>query len=526
VDVTDFSSNKCKYNLNISQNNNMVKIISVVSKPTARRYYNLLKDNATTNVICTSPINTYTGITLVTKITGTNGVSMTTKPSLYASLPTINVGPSTPHNLNSSELLSYLDQSTMDITGMDVTKFNNDNILPDGSYTLCFVAKQYNAGTWFDVSDVNLGCANFSVITDPIKFTVIYTPPVVTNFEDYKSKLTVTATSQSEHPQSRIGLRMKSSSVEISTITSNPTVYNIVPNTPLILNASDYSWLFDRTSVNVTGIPNNQFQVDANLPDGFYSLCFEAYDPQNILVSNTGVGCANINVVNTTATKINNGQTPFNEPPIIILPSCGSTAQVTFPQNVVLSWLPSSSAVALGKLSPQSYIIRVVEMLNDKQDPYDAIRTATTPFFFEKTVIGNSYIYGPADPKLEDGRRYAFVIIIDQDRETYRNHGQSDVCWFQYGMPLVDSADKIITPKGSNIFVKKTIPNKLSIKLLSPESNVQLKPDVNKKGNKYYTFKWDGPLKKYVDEKYQIRIVEYKDTSLAVEKAIYNRQVS
>lgn len=123
----------------------------------------------------------------------------------------------------------------------------------------------------------------------------------------------------------------------------------------------------------------------------------------------------------------------LNEAPKTIMPMCNSNVTLSVPQNIIFTWLDPSASLQLGNTDlpngVQEYVLKIVEIIGS-QSANDAIKYPTIPPFFEKTILGTSYIYGPADPPLKPAAKYAYTVSVKYNSKQYQNNGVSDVCMF------------------------------------------------------------------------------------------------
>lgn len=178
--------------------------------------------------------------------------------------------------------------------------------------------------------------------------------------------------------------------------------------------------LFDVERLVFSGISKAALVRGNGLPEGIYTICLRAHDAQTNeqLSGDEPIGCSNpINVTNL-------------EPPILINPHCDTeTVSGYTPQNVLFTW-----TFPAGAPPDTEYYLTIVEMLDPRKNPNDAFLSATTPVFFEERVMGNAFLYGPAQPTLVAGRRYAYAVTAKDpnNRLVFRNGGRSEVCSFFY----------------------------------------------------------------------------------------------
>jgi len=264
-----------------------------------------------------------------------------------------------------------------------------------------------------------------------IAVNVLINPPYPLHLNDYinyGSTLVVTVTNTGTSSE-EIYLRGSISGDNGVSITSNP---DIIPATFITINAgqtlvlygNDLEPYFNFNRALITGIDRNLLVSNQALPEGYYTVCVEAYDHRTNELLSDPPGCGFFNV-------------RFIEPSIITSPICGDTIQALNPQTMVFSWTP-----AIGAPATTQYQLKIAEVFPAERNPYDAIHSATTPPFFEQTVYGYSFVYGPGQPTLEPGKKYAYTITaIDPAGETtFINNGESEVCTFIYGsapLPII-----------------------------------------------------------------------------------------
>jgi len=206
-----------------------------------------------------------------------------------------------------------------------------------------------------------------------------------------------------------------------------------VPPVPIVLgpgenrrlNSSELAELFSEENLLVSGASRTSILRDRLLPEGTYQLCIRAYrydsPGHTVPLSNEFMGCSNPFLVQYLET-----------PEIIAInsESCGATLSPTSPQNVNVQWTTPAGAPG-----GTEYVVTIAEIIPDDRRPEDAIRSATSPVFLQRTVFSPMLLLGAADPMFEEGRRYA-VRIQARNPVTgsyFRNNGYSPVCWFQYG---------------------------------------------------------------------------------------------
>jgi TANFOR domain-containing protein len=272
-----------------------------------------------------------------------------------------------------------------------------------------------------------------------INIAVQILPPYPTKFTDYASRpqlMIITVTNVSTVRQ-KVQLRGTVTGDNGITISAKPGYRSsmpieIEPGQAKSLNGNDLAFFFDYSRLDYVGITQNEFINKGGLPEGSYQLCIRAfnYDNNEPLSAEQPAGCSNFFSISSL------------EPPVIISPYQEEIVGNGAGQVFVLRWnTPVSTPPSV------RYRIKMVEILGNR-NPNDAIMTATQPYFFEKEVSGNMYVYNPADPQLTPGRNYALMVeAFDPFGATpFRNQGRSEVVGFTYGQALTTLLPKPQTP--------------------------------------------------------------------------------
>lgn len=225
------------------------------------------------------------------------------------------------------------------------------------------------------------------------------------------------------------------------------------PNIPFTLTVGDLQDVFDVNQLNTRGISMSDIERKNGLPEGIYQVCVRAYDfsRQTVPLSpEAPMGCTTIRL-----TRL--------EPPMLVKPFEDEDVASFQPQNMIFSW-----TMPAGAPPGTQYKLKIVEIFDKKRNPNDAYLSSTQPPFFEKVVSGNVYVYGPADPQLVNGRKYAWAVTaLDQIRlsaerttsegTAFRNGGRSEIRAFTYKQkeatkvdfkePLTGKKKTPLTPK-------------------------------------------------------------------------------
>ncbi len=442
------------------QNVNVVTISSQVLPP-----YNVPLDQLKDNLRATIYSSGTTRIFLTLSITGDNGISIQSNNasidyiSLTGGIPL--TMPDRAYNFDNLFL-----QNNLTFNGVNPASVYQ-NGLPPGNYQVCLRAWYTESSPATDPAPI--GCSSISIIPPSVNIQVIEKPPFTPNF--YNLEDNTFATVQSTQTTS-IRLKVQIKGDNGVTIATDPnfmpsSYIDLQANVPLTLTASDLYLYFNPENMVFSGIRKEEVQ-QSGLPEGHYRVCMQAYSPDGQMLSaDDPRGCSN------------QFEIRFLDPPMIISPVCGKEFTNTGLQSIVFSWTPSPGAPA-----GTPYTLRIVEITDTTVPPPDALQTATTPAFFEKTVFGTtSVFYGPAQPVLEEGRSYAFQVIAGTeslDRQVdftgsvrFKNGGKSEPCYFKWGknefvnpVMFTQSSEPEVTPitPNTNILPYTTVKGKLRYK--------------------------------------------------------------
>ncbi len=258
-----------------------------------------------------------------------------------------------------------------------------------------------------------------------IKITVL--PPYPSHFTDYASRPQQIMIMITNTGNTALNIQLRGSingdngvSIRVSQQYKAASPIHLNPLETKNLSGSDINALFDYNQLVYSGITRDQLVTQGNLPEGNYEICARAYDyaTNAPLSEDQPSGCSNIFPVSSV------------EPPTIIKPFDGESLSTLGGQNFVITW-----STPAGSPPSTQYTVEMVEIL-DNRSPENAIMTATSPMFFQSTVMGSSVLlYGPAQPTLTVGRRYALMVVAKDPTNTvtFRNNGQSEIIGFTYG---------------------------------------------------------------------------------------------
>jgi TANFOR domain-containing protein len=243
------------------------------------------------------------------------------------------------------------------------------------------------------------------------------------------------------------------------------TKANYKPPQPLVLQINQLLQadinvlrdLFDDSKLTYTHISAEDIIKKNGIPEGNYQVCIQVFDYNTGLpVSDLATGCRQIRIASL-------------EPPVLMKPLENESIKPFQPQSLLFSW-----TVPAGAEPGTKYRLRIVEILEPKRNINEVYRNATP--FYETEVSANVLLYGPSQPPLVKGRKYAWAVtaLPGPKGSAYRNRGLSVVRGFVFG---------------------ETLPAPVAdmVKLVYPADKASVTPDPNPVKN-YTTWDYDPSL--------------------------------
>ena len=394
----------------------------------------------------TPPIN----IKLFASLTGDNGIQITTNQTALSILNQISLTATQPTQVvNALYIRNLFDLDNVTIQGTTATSLQTSG-LPAGNYQLCIQAVTADpdpfTGAQAGAPASDQICGNSFNIAPPSAsisiLNVLLIPPYSNRISDFltnPSKVVITVHNKSTFQQYKIKLLASlrgDNGVQIST---NPANLNLLPEITLksgqptvVLNATSLSNLFNLEGVTFKGITYNDLVNGNGLPEGSYELCVTPVaaeaDPATQQLAGQPLSdekCSNLFAVNNI------------EPPVIINPISGTDMMVKVPQNILFNW-----SIPVGVKAGIQYDFKMVEIQDTLRDVNDAMQSATYPAFFERANTSNVMLYGPGDPPLTPGFKYAYIVTASDpgNNAIFRNGGRSEVGYFTYRLLKISSA--------------------------------------------------------------------------------------
>ncbi|GGD49624.1 hypothetical protein GCM10011514_12230 [Emticicia aquatilis] len=289
-----------------------------------------------------------------------------------------------------------------------------------------------------------LFCTFWANAQFPVNVTVQLIPPYSTRLSDYANNpgKAIIMLRNTQPRAITVYLRANITGDNGIQIFTNPNFrasrsITLQPNIPYTLNISDLQDVFDINQLSTRNITIDDIERKNGLPEGIYQVCVRAYDftrQTTPLSAESPLGCTSVRLTQL-------------EPPILIKPFEDEEVRPIQPQNIIFTWSPSAGAAP-----GTQYRLKIIELFDPKRNPNDAFLASTQPAFFEKTVSGNVYVFGPADPQLVVGRKYAWAVTaLDQisaggrttkEGTAFRNGGRSEIRSFIYKDSNAKEAEK------------------------------------------------------------------------------------
>lgn len=259
----------------------------------------------------------------------------------------------------------------------------------------------------------------------PVDITVQLVPPYTSRIVDYVSpgneKLRIIALQRDLTQASyRFFLRMEVSvNGQVLFRTSRnwqPTPITVAPGTPVILDGADLQPYFDANHLDFVNFNRDQYMVNPNLPEGYTSICFTAYDYSRPDVAVSQNNCGNYFLA-------------LPEPPMLNYPACGMQVRALSPQQVIFSWIPMN----MGNAAAQNTVYEFSLYENrDNRNPNDIVQNIAPIYTYRTSAT--TQIYGPGEPVLQTGFNYVWRVqaVDEKGQQAFKNNGFSQPCSFTY----------------------------------------------------------------------------------------------
>lgn len=256
----------------------------------------------------------------------------------------------------------------------------------------------------------------------PVTAAVQTLPPFTPNLSDWSDplndKIGVTLLlNDRAQPGFQVQLRMTIEGQGIRLQTSQdwaPTPIPLSYGIPAQLSGVDLMEYFDLDHLVFSGISRDQYLTQGGLPEGTYSICFEAYD---LVRANEGAA---------SLTACSFVQARLLDPPVILSP-IGQQRPIN-PQLLLVQWQARHTASFMTDYTLEIYQEDpglTPEQIFSLQQPYVETRLSG----LTSTVIDASF------PVLQQGEKY-FARVKAEDpmgASVFKNGGYSELAFFTYG---------------------------------------------------------------------------------------------
>jgi hypothetical protein len=259
----------------------------------------------------------------------------------------------------------------------------------------------------------------------PLELTTQLVPPYSSRIVDYaapqneKLRLVVIQRDLTQ-PSYRFFLRMELSvnGKVLFRTSSNwfPNSTTITPGVPTIFGGTDLQQYFDINHLEFVNYSAQQYLSNPNLPEGFATICFTAYDAGRPDVAVSLSGCGNYYLT-------------LPQPPVLNYPACGTQVTGLQPQQMIFSWTPMN----MGNLASATTLFNFSLYENrDNRNPNDVVQTVA-PIYTLQTAAP-TIVYGAGEPALQDSMNYVWrVQAFDRlGNQSFVNNGFSQPCSFSY----------------------------------------------------------------------------------------------
>ncbi|QMW03322.1 fibronectin type III domain-containing protein [Spirosoma foliorum] len=272
----------------------------------------------------------------------------------------------------------------------------------------------------------------------PVQATPIVMPPYSLNWTDYTTNERMLRVylllKDLTKPQVQVALHLHLQGVGIDIHTrdgflpSHPLT--LLPGQPVTLTGPELAEYFQPQNLDIQGLDPAFLYQGGQLPEGLYSFSIEAYEyDRGRQVSNTGTALFSVFLA---------------YPPLLTLPKANAQLTASQPQQQLFQWMPRNTA-SLNGVGQTLYRFRLFELWDD-QDPN--VTVGSLQPLYEFTTPQTALYYGPAEPPLVPGRRYAWQVQAQdlRGRDGFINQGYSEVASFTYGSPWNATDNLTISP--------------------------------------------------------------------------------
>lgn len=222
----------------------------------------------------------------------------------------------------------------------------------------------------------------------------------------------------------RLRISIESQDVRIQTSPAFIPVepITLLPGEPFVFRDLDWVEYLDYRNLTIEGLGVEEIRQSGRLPEGFYTFCIEVLD------YDTGEPLSTVSCQSAFIKLL--------DPPRPVTPLCGTYVDPKLVQFNFIWQLFNSETV--NSVLGTTYQLTIWELLDESADPLSAVNNGQALQVYQSPILGNASLnYGPAEPALENGKRYIYQTqAFDPDgKDRFKNNGKSEFCNFYYGWP-------------------------------------------------------------------------------------------
>jgi len=191
---------------------------------------------------------------------------------------------------------------------------------------------------------------------------------------------------------------------------------DVQPNQVMQITYLTLQQFFNGSALTYDGITEQEILNMNGVPEGNYTLCVQAFsfaNPGTPLSS--GESCTHFFIQSI-------------QPPMLILPENEAQISIQGIQNIIFSW-----TIPPGTSPGTMYRLTLIEMLDTNRPKEDYFNSGQIPPLFETTLLGNVFLYGPAQPSLVTGRKYAWAVTATSSFTSPAATGTSGAAFINNG---------------------------------------------------------------------------------------------
>ncbi|WP_421940291.1 fibronectin type III domain-containing protein [Pedobacter sp.] len=263
----------------------------------------------------------------------------------------------------------------------------------------------------------------------PVQVTPVLVPPYPLHMNEYYGGTTerfavVLTNTDLQKPLLEVRLRLYIEGQQLKLKSSEggdyPTI-NLDAGVPQRISLGDLAPYFHPDNLDFSGWDRAGYIRDGRLPEGMYSFCFEA------IAAHTG------QLLSRKSCTM--AYLALNDPPLLNLPGKAERVAAGEVQNIPFQWTPRNMGSPSAAFNTR-YEFTLKELWDTEIAPEAGFESS--PVLYQASVSTTTLLLGPAEPQLVPGKRYAWRVRAisssptGEQTDSYRNHGFSEIYWFDY----------------------------------------------------------------------------------------------